>query len=375
MSSTKGKVIKCKAAVAWEQSQPIAIEEIEVAPPTGKEVRIKIVSAGLCHTDVSGWNGGFPNSFPSVLGHEGSGIVESVGEGVTSFEEGDHILVFCLPRCRECPLCKSSEINLCQRFLDKFYSQEKDVASSRLSCKGKTVYTLLGSGTYSEYAVVNESMLCKVNKEAPLDKIVPLSCGVTTGYGSVVNFAKVKPGSTCAVFGLGTVGLAAIMGCKQRGAKRIIGIDINNGKKDIARKLGLTEFYNPNEQDKPIEDVLTEKTVRGCDYTFECSGIKEVLESSLKSCRLGGGHCVLIGAPPFGQKMTLDPYKVLYGCHVSGCILGGYKAEDLSQLVDDYMNKKIVLDEFITSSSSIENINEAFENMGKGNSIKHIMFF
>ncbi|XP_066954274.1 alcohol dehydrogenase class-3-like [Macrobrachium rosenbergii] len=374
MSPTKGKVIKCRAAVAWEQSKSIIIEEVEVAPPEGKEVRIKIVSAGLCHTDMSGWKGGFPNLFPSVLGHEGSGIVESVGEAVTSLKEGDHVLVFCLPSCRQCPSCQSSETNLCQQFIDTFYSDNKEV-STRLSCKGKPVYTLLGSGTYSEYSVIEESMLCKVNKEAPLDKIVPLSCGVTTGYGTVVNFAKVKPGSTCAVFGLGTVGLAAVMGCKLQGAKRIIGIDVNNGKKDIAKKLGVTEFYNPKEHNKPIEEVLVEKTLRGCDYVFECSGVREVLESAVASCRLGGGHCLLIGVPTFGEKITVDPYKILYGCHVSGCILGGYNAGDLSQLVDDYMKKKIVLDEFITSRGSINDINEAFENMGKGNSIKHVMFF
>ncbi|KAK7013167.1 NAD/NADP dependent alcohol dehydrogenase, partial [Halocaridina rubra] len=370
-------VIKCRAAVAWEANKPMTIEEIEVAPPKAKEIRVKIVATGVCHSDLSALKGILPFvRFPTVLGHEASGIVESVGSEVTSVKEGDHILTSFLPQCKDCHFCKSPGTNLCMKFM----KEPHEIGfmfdgTNRMSCKGKELHQFIGSSSYSEYTVLDDHHFNKVNKVAPLDKICILSCGVTTGYGGPIKTAKVTPGSTCAVFGLGTVGLGAVMGCKNSGAAKIIGVDINNDKKEISKKFGVTDFCNPNDSDKPIHEVLKEMTQGGCDYTFECIGNSAVIESALEATRVGTGQCVVIGVTPFGQKFSVDPYQLLFGRVLTGCFLGGFAMEEVPGLVEDYMTKKVMVDEFITSTMPIEEVNKAFDILRQGKTLKTVLKF
>lgn len=378
MASTKGQVIKCKAAVAWEMGKPMTIEEIEVAPPKAKEIRIKVIATGLCHSDLSGWKGILAQrKFPCILGHEASGVVESVGEGVTSVKEGDHVLSSFLSQCHECFMCKSPDTNLCIKFVESLKANGTLAdGTTRLSCKGKTIYHFISCSTFSEYTVLPDGFFTKIRKDAPMDKICLLSCGVTTGYGAPIKVTKVTPGSTCAVFGLGAVGLGAVMGCKRQGAGRIFGVDINNDKKEVAKIFGVTEFVNPNEHQKPIDQVLMEKTQQvGCDYTFECIGNLGVIQSALNASRLGEGKCVVIGAPPSGNTIAVDPMQLLFGKVLTGCFFGGLKPSEIPALVDDYMNKKIILDELITHRLPIEDINKAFDSLSQGKTLKTVMHF
>lgn len=377
MSSTEGKVIKCKAAVAWAKDQPLSIEEIEVDPPKSREVRVKIRATGVCHTDVSGKRAILPFvRFPSVLGHEAAGVVESVGSAVTSFNVGDHVLAIFLPHCQQCPACKSPDQNLCEKFMVPPESVGLLFdGTTRMKCKGKTLYHFLGTSTYSEYTVIDESQVVKVDKAAPLEKISILSCGVATGYGSPIKICKVKPGSTCAVFGLGTVGLGAVMGCRVQGAKRIFGIDINKDKEEIGRTFGVTDFFNPRDHQKPIHEVLIEATKGGCDYTFECIGVPEVLQSAINACK-PGGQSAIVGVPAEGKTVTFDPYNLLYGRVWTGGFYGGFKPKnDVPGLVDDYMKKKIMLDEFISTTMPIEDVNKSFDLLLQGKIVKALLYF
>ncbi|XP_051246186.1 alcohol dehydrogenase 1 isoform X9 [Dicentrarchus labrax] len=270
--ATAGKVIKCKAAVAWEPNKPLVIEEIEVAPPQANEVRIKIVATAVCHSDLYHLlESMHKDGFPTVLGHEAAGIVESVGPGVTEFQPGDKVLPLFISQCRECRFCKSPKTNQCE----KGWATRPNVMApleSRLTCKGKKVLQFTGTSTFSEYTVVNQMAVAKIDPAAPLEKVCLLGCGISTGYGAAVNTAKVEPGSTCAVFGLGAVGLAAVMGCKSAGAKRIIAVDINPEKFVKAKVLGATDCVNPKDHDKPISQVLAEMTNGGVDFSLECAG-------------------------------------------------------------------------------------------------------
>ncbi|GFU86433.1 alcohol dehydrogenase class-3 [Trichonephila clavipes] len=283
----EGKSIQCKAAVAWEPKKPLSIETIEVAPPKAGEVRIKIVATAVCHTDAYTLDGLDPEGvFPCILGHEGGGIVESVGEGVTSVQPGDHVIPLYIPQCRDCKFCSSSKTNLCSKIRG---TQGKGVmpdGTSRFTCKGQTIYHFMGTSTFSEYTVVAEISVVKVNSKAQLNKVCLLGCGIPTGYGAALNTANVEPKTNVAIWGLGTVGLAVAMGCKERGASRIIGVDTNPEKFELARKFGCTEFINPIDHQKPIQEVLIDLTDGGLDYTFECIGnvntmgfVKRILET------------------------------------------------------------------------------------------------
>lgn len=300
---SEGKVITCRAAVLWAQGEELKIEEIQVDPPKKGEVRVKIVATGICHSDASAKAGTIVGSvFPIILGHEGAGIVESVGDGVTAFKAGDHVIPLFLPQCKECVICKHETANFCLEFAGNQTKGLMPDGTSRLSCRGKKLMKFVGCGTFAEYSVLSEFNLCKINDKAPLNKVCLLSCGVSTGYGAAVNTAKVKNGSSCAVWGLGALGLAAVLGCKNSGASRIIAIDINSDKFAIAKKLGATEFINPKDIKIPIQEHLRAMTAGiGVDYTFECIGNTQVMKQAFESAAIGWGVCVLIGVVPSGR--------------------------------------------------------------------------
>ncbi|XP_042357081.1 alcohol dehydrogenase 1-like isoform X1 [Plectropomus leopardus] len=364
--ATAGKVIKCKAAVAWEPSKPLVIEEIEVAPPQANEVRIKIVATAVCHTDLYHLYESMPkDGFPVVLGHEGAGIVESVGPGVTEYQPGDHVIPLTIAQCRKCRFCKSPKTNQC----DNGWPAPPD----RFTCKGKKVLQFVGTSTFSEYTVVNQMAVAKIDPAAPLDKVCLIGCGICTGYGAAVNNAKVEPGSTCAVFGLGAVGLAAVMGCQAAGAKRIIAVDINPEKFEKAKVFGATDFVNPKDHGKPISEVLSEMTDGGVDYSLECTGNVEVMRSALESCVKGWGVSVIVGWTEL-EDFSARPLQLIAGRTWKGSVFGGFKGrDDVPQMVKAYLDKKIKLDEFITHNMTLDQINNAIELMKHGKCIRAVL--
>lgn len=375
MSQYEGQVIKCRAAVAWAEKQPLSLETIEVAPPKAGEVRVKIISTAICHTDAYTLDGHDPEGlFPCVLGHEGGAIVESIGEGVTSVKPGDHVIPLYIPQCRNCKFCDSKKTNLCSKIR---LTQGKGVmpdGTSRFTCKGKTLYHFMGCSTFSEYSVLAEISVAKVDPKAPLDKVCLLGCGVPTGYGAALNTAGVEPGSTCAIWGLGAVGLAVALGCKAAGAKNIVGIDLNPDKFEVAKKFGCTEFINPKTLTRPITEELVDKFDGGCDYTFECVGNVKTMREALESCHKGWGTSVIVGVAAAGQEISTRPFQLVTGRVWKGTAFGGWKSRDsVPKLVDDYLNKKLMLDEFITHNLSFEKINEAFEVLHSGQGIRAVV--
>ncbi|XP_014469022.1 PREDICTED: alcohol dehydrogenase class-3 [Dinoponera quadriceps] len=377
MSDTVGKVIKCKAAVAWKAKEPLSLEEVEVAPPKAHEVRIKVAAIALCHTDAYTLDGLDPEGvFPCILGHEGSGIVESVGEGVTEFQCGDHVVPLYIPQCGDCKFCKSPKTNLCSKIRETQGKGLMPDGTSRFTCKGQTISHFMGCSTFSEYTVVADISLAKVTPEAPLDKICLLGCGVSTGYGAALNTAKVEPGSTCAIWGLGAVGLAVALGCKKSGASRIIGIDINPDKFERSKIFGCTEFVNPKDHDKPIQQVLIEMTDGGLDYTFECVGNVNTMRAALESCHKGWGTSVIIGVAPAGQEISTRPFQLVTGRVWKGTAFGGWKSkQSVPKLVDEYLSKKLLLDEFITHHFPFGKINEGFDLLHSGNCLRTVIKF
>lgn len=377
MADTAGKPIKCLAAVAWEAKKPLSIEEVEVAPPKAGEVRIKILGTGVCHTDAYTLGGhDSEGKFPVILGHEGGGIVESIGEGVTSLKPGDHVIPLYIPQCYNCKFCKSSKTNLCSIIRSTQGNGVMPDGTSRFTVKGQTVYHFMGTSTFSEYTVCAEISCCKVNDAADLKKVGLLGCGISTGYGAAMNSAKVEKGSTCAVWGLGAVGLAVIMGCKAAGASRIIGIDINPDKWEVAKQFGATELVNPKDHEKPIQEVLIEMTDGGLDYTFECIGNIHCMRAALEACHKGWGVSTVIGVAAAGQEISTRPFQLVTGRVWQGSAFGGYKSRDsVPKLVDDYLAGKLKVDEFITHNFKLAEINEAFKAMHEGRSIRSIVHF
>ncbi|XP_038648721.1 alcohol dehydrogenase class-3 [Scyliorhinus canicula] len=377
MADTKGKTIKCKAAVAWEAGKPLSIEDVEVAPPKAHEVRIKIIATAVCHTDAYTLSGSDSEGvFPVILGHEGAGIVESVGEGVTCVKAGDRVIPLYIPQCGECKFCLNPNTNLCQKIrLTQGQGLMPD-KTSRFTCKGQQLFHYMGTSTFSEYTVVADISLAKIDKAAPLDKVCLLGCGISTGYGAAVNTAKVTPGSTCAVFGLGGVGLATIMGCHVAGATRIIGVDINNDKFARAKEFGATECVNPKDYDKPIQEVLVGLTDGGVDYSFECIGNVTTMRAALEACHKGWGTSVIIGVAPSGHEISTRPFQLVTGRTWKGTAFGGWKSvESVPKLVKEYMAKKIKVDEFVTQTLPFDQINESFELLRKGKSIRSVLSF
>ncbi|KAH9416874.1 hypothetical protein DERP_013845 [Dermatophagoides pteronyssinus] len=375
-SSTVGKDIECYAAVAWEAKKPLSIEKVTVAPPKAGEVRVRIDFTGVCHTDQYTLSGIDPEGlFPCILGHEGAGIVESIGEGVTSVKPGDTVIPCYIPQCDDCKFCRSSKTNLCSKIRN---TQGKGVmpdGTSRFTCNGKTLYHFMGVSTFSQYTVVAEISLAKINPKAQLKSVCLLGCGISTGYGAALNSANVEKDSTVAVFGLGTVGLAAIFGAKKRGAREIIGIDINPKKEVNAKKFGSTRFVNPKDYpDRPIQDVLIEMTDGGLDYTFECVGNVHLMRSALEACHKGWGTSVIIGVAGSGQEISTRPFQLVTGRVWKGSAFGGWKSrQSVPKLVEEYMNGELMVDEHITHSVGLNDINKAFDLMHSGESLRVVV--
>jgi len=373
----EGKTISCRAAIAWEPQAPLQIETVEVAPPKAGEVRIKIVATAVCHTDAYTLDGLDPEGvFPVILGHEGGGIVESVGDGVTDFKAGDHVIPLYIPQCYDCKFCNSKKTNLCSKIrLTQGQGLMPD-GTRRFTCKGQEIYHFMGCSTFSEYTVVAAISLCKVDPSAPLDKVCLLGCGVSTGYGAVLNNAQVEAGSTVAIWGMGAVGLAVAMGCKSVGAKRIIGIDLNEDKAHVAKEFGCTEFLNPKTLTRPIQEVLIEMTDGGLDYTFECIGNVNTMRAALESCHKGWGTSIIVGVAGAGQEISTRPFQLVTGRNWKGSAFGGWKSRDsVPKLVGDYLNKKIKLDEFVTGDFQLTEINSAFRLMHEGKGLRTVIHY
>ncbi|XP_050430676.1 alcohol dehydrogenase class-3 [Adelges cooleyi] len=375
MGDTTGKVIQCKAAVAWEAKKPLSIEDIEVAPPKENEIRVKIIATAICHTDAYTLDGLDPEgSFPCVLGHEGAGIVESVGPSVQGFQPGDHVIPLYIPQCGECKFCLSPKTNVCSKIRLTQGQGKMPDGTSRFTCKGQSLYHFMGCSTFSEYTVVADISLCKVDPTAAFDKICLLGCGVSTGFGAALNTANVDSGSTCAVFGLGAVGLAVIMGCKEAGAQRIIGVDINENKFELAKIFGCTEFVNPTKFEKPIQEVLIDLTDGGLDYTFECIGNVKTMRAALEACHKGWGVSVIIGVASAGQEISTRPFQLVTGRTWKGTAFGGWKSKDsVPRLVSKYLDKSLMLDEFVSYKLPFTSINEGFELLHSGKSIRTVL--
>ena len=375
-SLQKGQThIKSKAAVAWGPGEQLKMEEVDVELPKKGEVLVRIVATGVCHTDAFTLSGDDPEGvFPSILGHEGGGIVEMVGEGVTSVEVGDHVIPLYTAECGECKFCKSGKTNLCQAVRETQGKGLMPDGTSRFSKDGEPIYHYMGCSTFSEYTVLPEISLAKVNKTAPLEEVCLLGCGVTTGMGAVLKTAKVQEGDTVAIFGLGGIGLSAIIGARMAGAGRIIGIDINESKFDLAKQLGATDVVNPQNFDKPIQEVIVEMTDGGVDYSFECIGNVNVMRSALECCHKGWGESVIIGVAGAGQEISTRPFQLVTGRVWRGSAFGGVKGRsELPGIVEQYLNGDFGLQEFITHTMGLGDINNAFDLMHKGESIRSVV--
>ena len=369
--------MKSRAAVAFEAGKPLQIVEIDVEPPRKGEVLVKISHTGVCHTDAFTLSGDDPEGiFPSVLGHEGAGVVVEVGEGVTSLKPGDHVIPLYTAECRECKFCKSGKTNLCQKVRATQGKGLMPDGTSRFSYQGKPIYHYMGCSTFSEYTVVNEISLAKINPAADHEKVCLLGCGVTTGIGAVHNTAKVKEGDTVAVFGLGGIGLAVIQGAKQAKAGRIIGIDTNPSKFELAKKMSATDCVNPKDSTKPIQDVIVEMTDGGVEFSFECIGNVHVMRAALECCHKGWGESIIIGVAGAGQEISTRPFQLVTGRVWRGSAFGGVRGRtQLPGMVEQAMKGEIDLDSFVTHTRSLDQINEAFDLMHEGKSIRTVIHF
>jgi len=369
--------MKSRAAVAWEAGKPLEIEEVDVAPPQEGEVLVRIVATGVCHTDAYTLSGADPEGlFPAILGHEGGGVVEEVGAGVTSVSPGDHVIPLYTPECRECAFCRSGKTNLCQKIrLTQGQGLMPD-GSSRFSKDGEPIHHYMGTSTFSEYTVLPEISLAKISPKAPLEKVCLLGCGITTGIGAVLNTAKVEAGSTVAVFGLGGIGLSVVQGAVMAGASRIIGVDLNPDKYEMARQLGATDFVNPSEYDDPIQDVIVEMTDGGVDYSFECIGNVDVMRAALECCHKGWGESTIIGVAGAGEEISTRPFQLVTGRVWRGTAFGGVKGRtELPRYVEQYLAGDIKIDEMVTHTMGLEDINRAFDLMHEGASIRSVIVY
>lgn len=369
--------MKTRAAVAWEAGKPLSIEEVDLEGPRAGEVMVKLVATGVCHTDAFTLSGADPEGvFPCIMGHEGAGVVVEVGPGVTSVAVGDHVIPLYTPECGKCKFCLSGKTNLCQAIRATQGKGLMPDGTSRFSQNGKPIFHYMGTSTFSEYTVLPEIAVAKISKAAPLDKVCLLGCGISTGIGAVLNTAKVEPGATVAVFGLGGVGLSVIQGAVMAKAGRILAVDINEDKFEMARMLGATDCINPKKYDKPIQDVIVDLTDGGVDYSFECIGNVNVMRSALECCHKGWGESVIVGVAGAGQEISTRPFQLVTGRVWRGSAFGGVKGRtQLPDYVERYMKGEIKIDEFITYTMPLERINEAFDLMHEGKSIRSVILY
>lgn len=369
--------MKTRAAVAFEAGKPLEVLEVDLGGPRAGEVLIRNRATGVCHTDAFTLSGADPEgNFPVVLGHEGGAVVEEVGAGVRSLAPGDHVIPLYTPECGECKFCRSGKTNLCGAIRETQGRGVMPDGESRFSYQSRKLHHYMGTSTFSEYTVVPEIALAKVSKEAPLDKICLLGCGITTGVGAVRNTAKVGPGATVAVFGLGTIGLSVVQGARMAAAGRIIGIDVNPAKFEFARQLGATEFLNPAELDVPLQQAVVELTGGGVDHAFECVGNVDLMRTALESCHKGWGVCTIIGVAGAGEEIRTRPFQLVTGRVWQGSAFGGVKGRsELPDYVDLYRRGELEVDAFVTHTLKLEEINRAFDLMHRGESIRSVVYF
>lgn len=369
--------MKSRAAIAFAAGQPLVIDEIDVQEPRAGEVMVKLTASGVCHTDAFTLSGDDPEGiFPCILGHEGAGVVVDVGAGVTSVGVGDHVIPLYTPECGHCKFCRSGKTNLCQAIRVTQGRGLMPDATSRFALNGKPLFHFMGTSTFSEYTVLPEIAVAKISKAAPLDKVCLLGCGITTGIGAVLNTAKVQPGSTVAVFGLGGVGLSVIQGAVLARASRIIVVDINPDKFEMAKWLGATDCINPQDYDRPIQEIIVDLTDGGVDYSFEAIGRTQTMRAALECCHKGWGESTIIGVAGAGQEITTRPFQLVTGRVWRGSAFGGVKGRtQLPHYVQQYLDGTIKVDEFITHTMPLENINDAFDLMRAGKSIRSVVTF
>ena len=370
--------MKVKAAIALEKAKPLIIDYVDLEGPKKGEVLVEIKSTGVCHTDAFTLSGSDPEGiFPSILGHEGAGIVVELGEGVETLKKDDHVIPLYTPECRKCKFCLSGKTNLCQAIRETQGKGLMPDGTSRFTYNGNTIYHYMGTSTFSNYTVVPEIALAKIRKDAPSNKVCYIGCGVTTGLGAVMNTAKMEVGATAVIFGLGGIGLNVIQGCQLAKASVIVGIDLNDNRKSLAEKFGMTHFINPSEyEDDKLQKKIIELTDGGADYSFECIGNVNVMRQALECCHKGWGESIIIGVAGAGQEISTRPFQLVTGRVWKGSAFGGAKGRtDVPQIVDWYMDKKINIDDLITHEFPLEDINKAFDLMDEGKTIRSVINF
>ena len=366
-----------RAAVALEAGKPLTIETVQLDAPRAGEVLIEIKATGVCHTDAYTLSGKDPEGlFPAILGHEGAGVVVEVGEGVKSLKPGDHVIPLYTPECRQCEYCLSQKTNLCQAIrLTQGRGLMPD-GSSRFSIDGKMLHHYMGTSTFANYTVLPEIAVAKIREDAPFDKVCYIGCGVTTGIGAVINTAKVEPGARVVVFGLGGIGLNVIQGARLVGASQIVGVDLNPAKRELAEKFGMTDFVNPKEVAGDLVPYLVDLTKGGADYSFECIGNVNIMRQALECCHKGWGVSVIIGVAGAGEEISTRPFQLVTGRVWKGSAFGGARGRtDVPKIVDWYMEGKINIDDLITHMMPLSQINDAFDLMHKGESIRSVVTF
>lgn len=372
-----GDVMKTRAAVAFEAGKPLEIVEVDLEGPKKGEVLVEIIATGVCHTDEFTRSGADPEGiFPAILGHEGAGIVREIGEGVTTLEVGDHVIPLYTPECRECEYCLHPKTNLCQSIRSTQGQGLMPDGTTRFSYKGQPIYHYMGTSTFANHTVVPEIALAKINKDAPFESVCYIGCGVTTGIGAVINTAKVEAGSRAIVFGLGGIGLNVIQGLKMIGASQIVGVDLNDDKQEWGERFGMTDFVNPSKVEGDLTAHLVNVTGGGADYTFECIGNTDVMRVALESAHKGWGESIIIGVAGSGQEISTRPFQLVTGRSWRGTAFGGARGRtDVPKYVDWYMDGQIEIDPMITHTLPLEKINEAFDLMHDGKSIRAVIKF
>jgi S-(hydroxymethyl)glutathione dehydrogenase/alcohol dehydrogenase len=369
--------MQTRAAVAVGAGKPLEVTTVEIAPPREGECLVEIKATGICHTDEFTLSGADPEGiFPAILGHEGAGIVVECGPGVRSLKPGDHVIPLYTPECRECDYCTSGKTNLCQKIRVTQGQGLMPDGTSRFSAGGEKIFHYMGTSTFSNYTVVPEIALAKIREDAPFDKVCYIGCGVTTGIGAVINTAKVEAGSNCVVFGLGGIGLNVIQGLKLVGANMIVGVDMNNSKKEWGERFGMTHFVNPSEVQGDLVPYLVDLTKGGADYSFECIGNVNVMRQALECAHKGWGQSIIIGVAGAGKEISTRPFQLVTGRVWKGTAFGGSKGRtQVPQIVDWYMNGKIQIDPLITHRMPLQDINKAFDLMHSGESIRSVVLF